>query len=159
VKSRQSWAELYAFEVDRAADAPVFRQIYLQFDRQSFQEGFVPRPSCRRRANSQRNSVFRGPRWYRLSNSFLQKALPSAGKVQGLTSRRIFAATTGTLDAFKAGIESIPGETGPLQLAKDGVKAAVNDVDGHFSSNGPWGGLTNLKTSLRTAKPAADASA
>jgi GntR family transcriptional regulator/MocR family aminotransferase len=31
VKSRQSWAELYAFEVDRAADAPVFRQIYLQF--------------------------------------------------------------------------------------------------------------------------------
>jgi GntR family transcriptional regulator/MocR family aminotransferase len=30
VKTRQSWAELYAFEVDRAADAPVFRQIYLQ---------------------------------------------------------------------------------------------------------------------------------
>jgi len=30
VKSRQSWAELYAFDVDRAADAPVFRQIYLQ---------------------------------------------------------------------------------------------------------------------------------
>jgi GntR family transcriptional regulator/MocR family aminotransferase len=30
VKSRQSWAALYAFEVDRAADAPVFRQIYLQ---------------------------------------------------------------------------------------------------------------------------------
>jgi GntR family transcriptional regulator/MocR family aminotransferase len=30
VKSRQSWAELYPFEVDRAADAPVFRQIYLQ---------------------------------------------------------------------------------------------------------------------------------
>jgi GntR family transcriptional regulator/MocR family aminotransferase len=29
VKSRQSWAELYAFEIDRAADAPVFRQIYL----------------------------------------------------------------------------------------------------------------------------------
>ena len=30
MKSRQSWAELYACEVDRAADAPVFRQIYLQ---------------------------------------------------------------------------------------------------------------------------------
>jgi GntR family transcriptional regulator / MocR family aminotransferase len=30
VKSRQSWAELYAFEVDRAKDVPVFRQIYLQ---------------------------------------------------------------------------------------------------------------------------------
>jgi GntR family transcriptional regulator/MocR family aminotransferase len=30
VKSRQSWAELYAFEVDRSAAAPVFRQIYLQ---------------------------------------------------------------------------------------------------------------------------------
>jgi GntR family transcriptional regulator/MocR family aminotransferase len=30
VKNRQSWAELYAFEIDRAADAPVFRQIYLQ---------------------------------------------------------------------------------------------------------------------------------
>ena len=30
MKSRQSWAELFAFEVDRAADAPVFRQIYLQ---------------------------------------------------------------------------------------------------------------------------------
>ena len=30
VKTRQSWAELYAFEVDRAADAPVFRQIYLK---------------------------------------------------------------------------------------------------------------------------------
>ena len=30
VKSRRSWAELYAFEVDRAGGAPVFRQIYLQ---------------------------------------------------------------------------------------------------------------------------------
>jgi GntR family transcriptional regulator/MocR family aminotransferase len=30
VKSRKSWVELYAFEIDRAADAPVFRQIYLQ---------------------------------------------------------------------------------------------------------------------------------
>jgi GntR family transcriptional regulator/MocR family aminotransferase len=30
VKGRQSWAELYEFEVDRAKDAPVFRQIYLQ---------------------------------------------------------------------------------------------------------------------------------
>jgi GntR family transcriptional regulator/MocR family aminotransferase len=30
VKSRQGWSELYAFEVDRAAAAPVFRQIYLQ---------------------------------------------------------------------------------------------------------------------------------
>ena len=30
MKSKQSWAELYAFEVDRSADAPVFRQIYLQ---------------------------------------------------------------------------------------------------------------------------------
>ena len=30
MKSRQGWAELYEFEVDRAADAPVFRQIYLQ---------------------------------------------------------------------------------------------------------------------------------
>ena len=28
MKSRQSWAELYAFEVNRAGDAPVFRQIY-----------------------------------------------------------------------------------------------------------------------------------
>ncbi|MET0169352.1 MAG: PLP-dependent aminotransferase family protein, partial [Aliihoeflea sp.] len=28
--SGQGWAKLYAFEVDRAADAPVFRQIYLQ---------------------------------------------------------------------------------------------------------------------------------
>jgi GntR family transcriptional regulator / MocR family aminotransferase len=30
VKSRRGWAELYAFEVDRAGDVPVFRQIYLQ---------------------------------------------------------------------------------------------------------------------------------
>ena len=30
MKSRQSWAELYSFEVDRAANAPVFRQIYLE---------------------------------------------------------------------------------------------------------------------------------
>jgi GntR family transcriptional regulator/MocR family aminotransferase len=30
MKSRQGWARLYAFEVDRAGDAPVFRQIYLQ---------------------------------------------------------------------------------------------------------------------------------
>jgi GntR family transcriptional regulator / MocR family aminotransferase len=30
VKSRRSWAELYAFDVDRAADATVFRQIYQQ---------------------------------------------------------------------------------------------------------------------------------
>jgi GntR family transcriptional regulator/MocR family aminotransferase len=30
VKSRQGWAELYAFEIDRAAGAPVFHQIYLQ---------------------------------------------------------------------------------------------------------------------------------
>ena len=29
MKSRQSWAQLYAFEIDRATDAPVFRQIYL----------------------------------------------------------------------------------------------------------------------------------
>ena len=38
--------------------------------------------------------------------------------------------------ALMAGIETIPGETGPLQLAKDGVKTAVNDVDAHFSSSG-----------------------
>jgi GntR family transcriptional regulator / MocR family aminotransferase len=30
VKSRDSWAELYSFEVDRAADAPLFHQIYQQ---------------------------------------------------------------------------------------------------------------------------------
>jgi GntR family transcriptional regulator/MocR family aminotransferase len=30
VKSRHSWAQLYALEVNRAADAPVFRQIYQQ---------------------------------------------------------------------------------------------------------------------------------
>ncbi len=30
MKSRRSWAELYAFEIDRATPAPVFRQIYLQ---------------------------------------------------------------------------------------------------------------------------------
>ncbi|MBR1272873.1 PLP-dependent aminotransferase family protein [Bradyrhizobium sp. AUGA SZCCT0222] len=30
MKSRPGWAALYAFEVDRAADAPVFRQVYLQ---------------------------------------------------------------------------------------------------------------------------------
>jgi GntR family transcriptional regulator / MocR family aminotransferase len=30
MKRRRSWAELYAFEVDRAGDVPVFRQIYLQ---------------------------------------------------------------------------------------------------------------------------------
>jgi GntR family transcriptional regulator / MocR family aminotransferase len=30
MKSRQSWAELYAFELDRASEAPLFRQIYLQ---------------------------------------------------------------------------------------------------------------------------------
>ncbi|MCK1460129.1 PLP-dependent aminotransferase family protein [Bradyrhizobium sp. 2] len=30
MKSRQSWAELYSFSVDRTAEAPVFRQIYLE---------------------------------------------------------------------------------------------------------------------------------
>ena len=30
MKSRDSWAELYSFEVDRAADAPLFHQIYQQ---------------------------------------------------------------------------------------------------------------------------------
>jgi GntR family transcriptional regulator/MocR family aminotransferase len=30
VKNRPGWAALHAFEVDRAADAPVFRQVYLQ---------------------------------------------------------------------------------------------------------------------------------
>jgi GntR family transcriptional regulator / MocR family aminotransferase len=30
VQSRESWAKLYVLEVDRAADAPVFRQIYQQ---------------------------------------------------------------------------------------------------------------------------------
>jgi GntR family transcriptional regulator/MocR family aminotransferase len=30
VKSRQGWAELYSLDIDRAADAPVFRQIYAQ---------------------------------------------------------------------------------------------------------------------------------
>lgn len=82
-----------------------------------------------------------------------------------MTGRKNRAATD-TLEAFKAGvgalmarIEAIPGETKPLQLAKGAVKAAVNDFDAHFSSNGPWGGLTNLKISLRADKPAADASA
>lgn len=31
MKSRQSWSELYSFEVDRAIDVPLFHQIYLQF--------------------------------------------------------------------------------------------------------------------------------
>jgi DNA-binding transcriptional MocR family regulator len=31
VKSRQSWSELYSFEVDRVTDVPLFHQIYLQF--------------------------------------------------------------------------------------------------------------------------------
>jgi GntR family transcriptional regulator / MocR family aminotransferase len=30
MKSRQSWADLYAFEVSRANDTPLFRQLYLQ---------------------------------------------------------------------------------------------------------------------------------
>jgi GntR family transcriptional regulator/MocR family aminotransferase len=30
VKTRQSWAELFAYQVDRAGDTPLFRQIYLQ---------------------------------------------------------------------------------------------------------------------------------
>jgi GntR family transcriptional regulator / MocR family aminotransferase len=30
VRNRQGWAALYAFELDRAGEAPVFRQIYLQ---------------------------------------------------------------------------------------------------------------------------------
>jgi GntR family transcriptional regulator / MocR family aminotransferase len=30
VKNRQGWAELHAIEIDRAADAPVYRQIYLR---------------------------------------------------------------------------------------------------------------------------------
>jgi GntR family transcriptional regulator/MocR family aminotransferase len=30
MKSRQSWADLYAFEVTRAGDTPLFRQLYLQ---------------------------------------------------------------------------------------------------------------------------------
>src|SRR4051794_19136349 len=31
MKSRPSWADLYAFEVTRAGDEPLFRQLYLQF--------------------------------------------------------------------------------------------------------------------------------
>ena len=30
MKSRQSWAELYAFELIRKSDTPLFRQLYLQ---------------------------------------------------------------------------------------------------------------------------------
>jgi GntR family transcriptional regulator/MocR family aminotransferase len=30
MKAKQSWAELFAYQVDRAGDAPLFRQIYLQ---------------------------------------------------------------------------------------------------------------------------------
>src|SRR5258705_12068234 len=30
MKSRQGWAELYAFELGRASDMPLFRQLYLQ---------------------------------------------------------------------------------------------------------------------------------
>ena len=30
MKSRQSWADLYAFEVIRESDTPLFRQVYLQ---------------------------------------------------------------------------------------------------------------------------------
>jgi GntR family transcriptional regulator / MocR family aminotransferase len=31
MKSRQSWADLYAFEISRESEAPLFRQLYLQF--------------------------------------------------------------------------------------------------------------------------------
>jgi GntR family transcriptional regulator/MocR family aminotransferase len=41
MKSRRSWAELYAFEVDRAADTSVYRQIYLQL-RSAILAGALP---------------------------------------------------------------------------------------------------------------------
>ena len=51
MKSRQSWAELYAIEVDRAAEEPVFRQIYLQL-RSAILSGTL-RPATRLPSNSQ----------------------------------------------------------------------------------------------------------
>ena len=72
------------------------------YDRQSFQERFVPRRSCHRRANSQLNSVFRGLRSSRLSNSFSPKDTPPAGRAQGPTSRPIFPNPSGQLMAARS---------------------------------------------------------
>ena len=83
MKSRQGWAKLYAFEVDRAADAPVFRQIYLQL-RSAILSGTLrpgtKLPSTRELAV---NSVFRGPLSSRLSNSFSLKAIRFGKKGAG----------------------------------------------------------------------------
>ena len=45
MRSRRGWADLYAFEIDRASSAPVFRQIYLQL-RSAILSGTL-RPSTR----------------------------------------------------------------------------------------------------------------
>ena len=91
VKSRQSWAELYAFEVDRAADAPVFRQIYLQLrsailsgTNSSRDEAAIYTRTC------SSNSAFRGPQQSRLSSSFSLRDMHPARRGQEPSSRPIF---------------------------------------------------------------------
>ena len=42
MKSRQSWAELYAFEVDRAENTPLFRQLYQQLRSAILSRGLRP---------------------------------------------------------------------------------------------------------------------
>lgn len=44
MKGRRGWAQLYAFEVDRAADTPIFRQIFLQL-RSAILEGKLRGPT------------------------------------------------------------------------------------------------------------------
>ena len=81
--SGQGWAKLYAFEVDRAADAPVFRQIYLQL-RSAILSGTLrpgtKLPSTRELAVQLGVS---GPLSSRLSNSFLPKAIRFGKKGAG----------------------------------------------------------------------------
>ena len=90
VKGRQSWAELYAFEVDRAADAPVFRQIYLQVRSAILSGALRAGRSCHRRANLQLSSAFRGPQQSRHSSSFSPRDMHPAERAPGPTSRPIF---------------------------------------------------------------------
>ena len=91
MKSRQSWAELYALDVDRAGGragvppdlpaVPVGHPVRRASSR---------RRSCRRRASLLRSSVCPDPQSSRPSNNCSPKAMPPAGRARGPTSPLIF---------------------------------------------------------------------
>jgi len=61
MKSRQSWADLYAFEVVRESDTPLFRQLYLQLRAAILSRRLRPGTKLPPRGSLPRSLVCRAP--------------------------------------------------------------------------------------------------